>query len=213
MYLIDESYFNGIINVPNLDEPRGESNESLTLCANDKVRLFLRNLLGYSNFKELDSFIKDGKLEDNAPKKWMDLVNGCEYVKGDNTYYFSGLLESSEYLNKSLLAYFTFYHWHTDEYTQVVGTGEVSLNGKNAKNVNPSPRLVRVWNEFVKMYQGGANHLPIYYNHCGAEVIDWIGSNNSNIVSLATFLSDNAETYKGYSALKFEFINQLGLIK
>lgn len=212
MYLIDESYFNGIINVPNLNEPRGES-VGLSNCVNDKVRLFLENLLGYENFKELDSFILDGKLKDDAPEKWKNLVYGCEFEKGDTKYYFKGLLEKSSYLNKSLLAYYSFYHWHTDEYTQVVGTGEVSLNGKNATNVNPTPRLVRVWNDFVNMHQGSSYNRPNIYTHCGVKVSDYLGSSNSNYVSLIEFLNHNSEIYKGFLNIRFDIINQFGFIR
>lgn len=212
MYLIDESYFNGIISIPNLNETRDEAFNELEYYVNDKVRLFLESVLGNKQFKELDGFIINGKLKDDAPEKWKDLVYGCNYEVNGIEYTFRGLLEDNSYLKKSLLAYFVFWNWHTDNITQVVGTGEIALQGKNAVNVNSSPRLTRVWNDFVYMYQGYNAHIPNKYYHCGVKVVDYIGSNDSKYTSMRAFLDHKSETYKGFNRVSFDIKNQFGLI-
>lgn len=210
MYLIDESYFNRKLNVPNLGEINSPMSEVINEYIDDKVRLFLREVLGTKLFKELDSFIEDGELKTNAPTKWLNLVNGCYFTNGDHEYYFGGLLRQEGAFKSSMLANYTFYYWLVDNITQVTGVGEVALQGKNAVNVNSAPRLVSVWNEFVDYNQKGVLSHPIKYRHHGATVVDWLGGNQEADVSLQFFLN-SSEDYKGHNGKHYKYINQFGL--
>ena len=212
-YLIDETYFQRELFVPNADDQDRSAYKDLQEFIDDKARLCLKEVLGYTLFKDLDANITNGNLDSGAPQKWLDLVNGKEYTKDGYTYYWQGLLIQEGAFKKSLLANFTFYHWLYYNQSRMSGVGEVVLNAKNAINVNSTQRLVSVWNEFVEMYQGKqTKYTYSEYRRNGIKVIDWIGNNtNDYYASLIMFLSDNEEDYPDAPLKMYNAINQFGL--
>jgi hypothetical protein len=212
-YLIDETYFQRELFVPNADDQDRSAYNELQSFIDDKARLCLKEALGYTLFKDLDANITNGNLNSGAPQKWLDLVNGKEYTKDGYTYYWQGLLVQEGAFKKSLLANYTFYHWLYYNQSTMSGVGEVVLNAKNAININSTQRLVSVWNEFVEMYQGKqTKYTYSEYRRNGIRVVDWIGNNtNDYYASLIMFLSDNEEDYPDAPLKMYNTINQFGL--
>lgn len=213
-YLIDETYFKRELFVPNADEVGRRAYEDLQEFIDGKSRELLRDLLGYSLFNDLDSQIVNGKLPNTADLKWRNLVNGVEYTKDGETYYWLGLLRVDGSFKKSLLANYVFTHWLEFSQSTQSGVGEVVLQAKNATRINSTKRLVNVWNDFVEMYQGdkGFYDYPHTYYYKGIPVIDWAtNDNDNNYVSLVKFIEDNDTDYPDAPCKLYELKNSLGL--
>lgn len=189
MYIIDASYFQKEKPIPNLLELNSSTLDELNYLIDGKVRLLLRNILGFELFNELDSNITNGVLNDNAPEKWHNLLKGFTYFKGDDVYRWQGLIYSEGCLNHSLLADFVYYHWIHNNATTNTGVGLVRLKSKNAVNVSYSAELSKHWNNFVNQYKG----------------------NCYGTVSLVDFLIDNKEDYPNANLYDYKFINEFGI--
>lgn len=198
MYLIDYTYFIKDLVVPNstpsLDIPNND--KSLEMYIDKYARLLLQNALGTILFDELDSNIENGSLKSNADQKWKNLVNGKSYTYNDKTYKWKGVMFTEGAFKGSVLAYYTYYHWHLEQISQMSDMGEVKGNAVNATNVNSTYRSVKVWNEYIEMYQGGAIQ-DAYKFTCvnGVPFHDYYTQNVSDYVSLLTFLSHNKTDY------------------
>lgn len=212
-YIIDESYFQRELYVPNSDELNSGAFNELQSFIDDKARLCLKNALGYALFKDLDDNITDGVLNDDAPQKWIDLVNGVEYTLDGKTYKWQGLIYTEGAFKKSLLANFVYCEWLTYNQSRMSGVGEVVTTAKNAINVNSTQRLVTIWNDFVDMYQDGIyNYEYQEYYHNNIKVIDWLGNSTYNdYVSLIKFLVDNDTYYPDAPLRRYKKQNQLGI--
>lgn len=212
-YLIDETYFKRELFVPNADDQDRDAYNELQEFIDGKSRQCLKQALGRELFEDLDSNITSGNLDSGAPQKWLNLVNGTDYTVNGETYNWQGLLIQEGAFKKSLLAYYTFYHWLYYNQSTLSGVGEVVLQSKNAISINSTQRLISVWNEFVEMYQGKQNKYTYNeYYHRGIKVIDWLGCNtNDYYVSLVKFLSDNDTDYPNATLKLYNVKNQLGL--
>lgn len=212
-YIIDETYFVRKYLVPNSQELNTGANIELQGYIDSVARLCLKGALGNVLFKDFDSNVKNGNLDPVAPQKWLNLVNGVEYVLNDTTYTWEGLKQVNGAFKESLLTPFVFHQWLYDNQSKMSGVGEIVTIAKNAINVNSTQRLVSTWNDFVSMYQTGcSNYNPTVFYQEGVRVIDWIGNNtNSDYVSLIKFLTDNVGDYPEASLKLYKTQNQLGL--
>ena len=187
MYLISEDNFTRELSIPNLQSSQSGNAELLNLYADEKPRLLLQKCLGSSLFEEFDSQVTDGVLNEDADLKWQNLVNGCEY----NGKIWKGLIYQEGSFNVSVLAYFTFWHWLNDLYSNNYQT-----QVKNAENINPTSTQVNVWNRFLKLYQGSLFvNNPIVRNINGVCFRDYFYMKESKYVSLLQFLQENYEDY------------------
>lgn len=213
MYLIDASYFTRELSIPNVNEANSSEAGVLTQFIDDKVRLLLQYALGYDLFTELDENITNGVLHNDAPQIWKNLVNGKIYTKNDKSYCWQGLAYTNGAFKVSLLANYVYHEYLQYQYSQLTGAGEVSIQVKNAIGINSNQRLTKVWNEFVEMYQGyNFGHNGLVYMHNGVAVRDYFnGFDNSQYVSLITFLQDNDGDYPDANLGLFKVKNQLGL--
>lgn len=212
-YIVDESYFIRELYIPNAMELNSSAGDELSLYIDDKARQCLKHALGYTLFNDLDSNVSHGVLDAGAPAKWQNLVNGVEYTLNGNTFKWQGLIYTEGLMKRSLLANYVFYYWLLDQQSQMSGVGEVIVNAKNAVNINSTQRLVRVWNDFVKMYQEGMYQYDYnaYYRD-GIRVIDWLGNSTmTDYVSLVKFLEDNDADYPDAALKRYDMINQFGL--
>lgn len=208
MYLIDQTYFIKELSIPNLNEMDSDTLATLNIDIDKYVRELLQNALGYSLFKDLDNNITDGALDEGAPQKWIDLVDGAEYTKGSKVYNWKGLKFEEGNYKGSLLAKYVYYYWLKDSVSLLTGTGEKTITATNAVAVNSGQRLVLVWNDFVNDYQGDLCR-PFYSNQC---FDNWMKPNNqNNFVSLIQFLNDNESNYPEATKLLYNNQNQLGL--
>ncbi len=218
-YLIDETYFNLDINVPNTQEVNSGALIQLNQFIDTKARLLISRVLGYELFKDLNSYLVDGLLPDvpdlpdpdPVPAKWRNFVTGTEYQKNGKLVKWEGLIHTEGTVKQSLIAYFVFSEWLKNSVSQVNGVGEVTLVAKNTEGVNPTQRWVDVFNDFLDMYQGGSCTEPNIYFHYGVKITDWLGGNNSGEISLIEFLIDNKTDYPDANLFRYDVKNQLGL--
>lgn len=213
MYLINGTFFIRELHIPNVNESNNGSGENLEYFIDEKVPFLLATkALGTVLFPQFNSYVVNGVLSNTAPQKWKDLVNGKTYTKDDKTYIWDGLLQTKGTFPKSLLAYYTYYYWLIDNVSLMAGVGEVRGEAKNAIGVNSTQRLVTIWNEFVKMYQGENTCFNgVKYVSNGVPIEDYYNQNSGSYVSLLQFLKDNEADYPDAQLEMFEFQNQLGL--
>lgn len=204
MYIIDETYFQSDKAIPNSLELNSSVLNVLEQFIDVKSRLLLKNALGYELFNDLDSNITDGVIDALAPQKWLDLVNGIEYVKGMETLKWQGLIYTEGEKKSSLLADFVYYYWLENEAIKNTGVGLVTATSKNASNVNYGQTLSRHWNNFVIQYQGNL----IDYNTL---MFDFWHYRDNNYVSLLQFLQDNDTEYPNATLLLYNLKNEFGI--
>ncbi|NRA92153.1 MAG: hypothetical protein HRU26_05615 [Psychroserpens sp.] len=213
-YLIDTTYFQRELFVPNADEQDSRTYKELETSIDGYVRDYLRQNLGYALFNNLDGQIVNGNLPSTADQKWLNLVNGAEYTKDGKTYYWLGLLHEDGKFKKSLLANYVFVNWLENNVSTQSGVGEVVIDAKNSTRVSVNNRLIKVWNDFVEMHQGEESiyDVPYQYYYDGVLVTDWLAnSQDDNYVSLVQFLSDNDTDYPDVPCKLYELKNSLGL--
>lgn len=203
MYIIDETYFQAPKReIANLNEADSRSFVELEQLIDEKVRLFLLNFLTFDEFTAFNSYLVDGIFPINTtgiPQKWIDLVNG----KGN----WKGLIYTKGTYKGSILADYVYYYWLVQNVSYMTGTGDTKANPKGASSVNPTQRIVGVWNDFVNQYQGDildrfSRYLSEY---------SYVNNSISNEVYLMQFLTDNNDIYPNENRCCFNFQNQLGL--
>lgn len=202
MYLISVSDFQREYSIPNATETYSDSGKNTDLYIDDKVRLFLYEILGNDLFNDLDSNIENGQLKPDAAQRWKDFVNGKDNYKG--------LIFNSGLFKESCLIPLVYSYWLEDNVTKVAEVGEVNIKSINAVSVVSTKRIVNAWNTFVNMYQGNHGHRPFKGIVKGVPFCDYYGS-RSSFVSVRQFLLDNKETYPDAPVPTFEHRNSFGL--
>lgn len=212
MYIIDQTYFTRDLSIPNINEMQTEAFDNLNSFVDEYVRQLLRDALGIEIFNELDSYVIGGAFDGTgAPQYIIDLVNGKEYVNSGTTYKWSGLISTQGVFKKSLLANYVYYQWLKNNFSTQSGVGEVTINPQNANLVNPTQKLVSVWNTFLLMYQNMNTCYPSVYYKGHTQVIDWLGINANTEVSLIQYLNDNDTDFSTATLRVYEYQNQLGI--
>lgn len=208
MYLIDETYFIKNIKLPNLNDMDSSVLSELNIYIDQYVRQFLKDALGYELYKDLVADIENGELKVSAKTKWKNLVDGVEY-DGKK---WQGLIYTEGLYKHSILANFVFYNYINDNVSTLTPLGEVSANAQNSSSVNPNQRLVTIWNDFVDENQSINCNTELNVSiKNGVPFYDWYNGNNSNIVSLLQFLSDNATDYPNANMKAYNYQNQFGI--
>lgn len=178
MYIINETYFQAPKReIPNLDEADSKSFVELERLIDEYCRLFMYCFLTPEEITDFDSYLVNGIFPTDTsgiPQKWIDLVNGKDS--------WVGLIQEKGTSNNSLLADFVYSKWLETQASYMNGLGDSKGNPKGSSLVNPTQRIVNVWNEFVEKYD-----------------------------SLLKFISENPEDYTSESLQLFELRNQLGL--
>lgn len=212
MFIIDDTYFTGKINVPNLKEYNGSDVNAIEEYIQKYGRLFLRETLGNVLYKDLMENLnsEDGALLPNAAEKWVKLIDGTEYVKDGVTYTWLGIKGGSDLYKESVLSYFIYLNYF--EITYFTGFSLAVTEAKNSTVINPSNHLVEIWNDFVGLYQGSCSYNPgIYFNSNEVIFKDYYHSNDSGFVSYMQFLLDNDIDYPKVSIKALQFKNSLGI--
>lgn len=206
MYLIDYTYFQGANReIPNLDEADSKSFAELERLIDDKCRLFLHYFLTPEEVEEFDSYLVQGffpEITTGIPQKWIDLVNGTTY----DGLVWNGLLQQRGTSRNSLLADYVYHSWLESQASYMTGVGDAKGNPKGASLVNPTQRIVTVWNEFVKQYQGCYNG---YHTYNG--ILSYKDEFQKTENSLIKFITDHPEDFTKTDWCFFESKNQLGI--
>lgn len=222
MYLIDESFFIREYNIPNVQELGTSDNAGieLTLFIDERVRLFLQQALGLTEFKDLDANITSGVLDGAAPQKWKDLVNGLDYTNGGKNFSWKGLTHTDGAFKASMLVPYVYYYWHKGQVSQMTGIGDATAETKGMIRVNPSQRLVKTWNVFVELNQGAhgmivnpfVDHTVHVSRYRGVNIFDFVGGDSeSGYVDLLTYLTHNDDVYIDTNRRRYEFKNRMDL--
>ena len=152
MSLIDYTYFVRDINVPiNNASDTDASYSGLVKSIEKYEEEVLKKLLGYTLWKALDDDLDENDEPQTEP--YVSLVNGAEF---SFTYYgqtintkWGGLVNSSK---SSLIANYVYYYHRKNNITSYTGIGESIAKSENSIIADPTPKLVRAWNEMVKSY-------------------------------------------------------------
>jgi hypothetical protein len=159
MSLIDETYFIGELNLPNLNE---ESEiERLQLFIDKYEPKFLTELLGYGLYKDF----KAGLLVNPVADKWKALRDGGEYTYSGSTFRWNGLKQA----DGSMIANYVYYWWMRNELTQTTGMGEVATKSENSVRVSASNKMTSAWNEMVNQVWA----LTSFMNASIVDYPDW----------------------------------------
>lgn len=163
MYLIDQSYFIGKYDIPDINESNTGAGEFVDYLIDIDVRLFMQNLLGLDLFADFDSYVTNGVLADDAPQKWLDLVNGIDYLDPAGIMRkWNGLIYEIGDHPISLFTNLIWCRYLTDK-NRIDGNGNANVNeSKNAVRGNPANQFYPIWNEFVSMV--GTHHSEERYN-------------------------------------------------
>lgn len=217
--LITRLYFQNDITIPNINEIHSDNAESIDILIESEVSNLLESVLGIDLFEELKEHLDDNnELKEDAPEKWQRLVYGHTYESNNKRYRYKGLLEKGKDVRKSLLADYVFVKWLKGNVTQSTGVGQVIVNAKNAMNVNPSQKLVAIWNRFYNKLNGNneRNRARLSFINC-TPFVDWYGSNNnSDVISVFRYLQDFKEDFETVTLSMpfgedFGYKNQLGI--
>lgn len=226
MYIIDDTYFQSPKReVSNLNEADSKSFAELQYLIDEKCRLLLLDFLTIEQVQDLETYLVDGLLPDEAqpdpllpdyvPQKWIDLVKGTTYQVNDVELIWNGLIYSLGTSKQSLLADYVYSFWLESQVSYMTGVGDAKGNPKGATLVNPTQRYVNTWNDFVKQYQsdmcGRFHYGWLDYGFVWNVSEPYYNVFKSNEVSLMQFLSDNNEAYPNDNRKFFEVKNQLGL--
>lgn len=198
MYLIDTTYFSQDLQVPNAEESLDINNNdnSFDIYIDKYARLLLQKALGFELFEELNENITNGDIVGTAPLKWLNLVNGCSYTFSGKDYRWKGLRFTEGGFKGSVLAHYVYYYWHLDQLTTMSAFGEVKGSAVNSVTANSTNKSIKVWNEFLKMYQGVTTDINLKVSlRNGVPFYDYFDGDNDDYVCLLTFLSHNNTDY------------------
>lgn len=209
MLYIDKTYFIKQLSVANTEEPTSDATNELNSSIDRYVSQFLKLTLGNVLFSELKSYTTDGELDNDAPQKWKNLIDGCDYLIDGTNYTWQGLRYTEGAFKVSLLANYVYVNqFNTNINSQL---GQVLVESKNSNVVDSTPHLVSIWNEFVEMYQGSYDCNPQQHYRNGVLFVDYYGNRQSGYVSYLQFLLDNKTDYPNATAGSIEYKNSLGI--
>jgi len=131
---------------------------------------------------------------------WFDLINGKEY---ENKVW-EGL--------KPLIASFVFCKYLENDKSYYTGVGMERSKAENSISVNPTEKIVEVWNSFIEMYQGSFNCdyrflQPIFY----FEGWDLGNYRNKTYASLIDYLKAFPDDYSVEYFVGYQPKNRFGL--
>ncbi len=208
MYIINEDDFQRVFFVP---DSQGQNQiddavkDALMQYIDGYVRKYLKENLGFANFKNLNSNITAGVLNENAPAKWLSLVNGTTYTYNGNEYRWDGLLYTEGTFISSLLVANAFYEWKRGKVSTPTSTGDVVLEIKGGSRANPADLILRAWNDFVRMHQGEIDEFNPYVDYSE------IQEPKSGYVNMRTFLQHNEADYPKAPIKVYQFVNRFGI--
>ncbi len=164
MSITTREYYTGLISIGNAD-----AKEDRALLGNSDVlggliaqyeREVMIQLFGWSLCKDfISNLVLDAKgvyqLKTGVDVKWDELLNGKEYEVDGIPVVWRGLrfedVKIGDNVPRSLLAYYIYAQYITQDETQHSGIGLVKNKAKNAVNISGRVQYVIAWNIFIKM--------------------------------------------------------------
>lgn len=201
MPLIDSTYFIDSNIVANATEPDPDKKTGnvLELMIKKCERDVLSFAFGLEMWNDFKPFISNG-IDPNTPQHYKDIILGKTYEKDGKKCFWKGLIQ--EDTKESLLADYVYCQYHTENVTQTTGVGEVAIDNKVGNRTSMIPKVVKVWNRFIKQLHDGFRAFPNGYTAEGRPY--WIVKGCYDYygifpkygeVSLMQFLFDNKDLY------------------
>lgn len=144
MQLIDETYFIGELNIPNLDQENVR--QALTVFIAKYQKRFLTLLLGEDVYKD---FVAGIDVEEGVEieSQWIELRD--KLVDCDT--------------KESPIANYVYWFFMYNNATQTSGVGEIIANTENSMVVSPITKMVRAWNEMCDFVHGTQQWFHDFY--------------------------------------------------
>lgn len=224
--IIDTTYFKGEIYIPHA---KPSITDSVTEVG-DQVKFFIDSyvpnclvkVLGLQLFRELESMLDPAQVNGidlAADAKWDALLNGAEYADpstGD-TVNWRGIRFKSSPLrdyDRSFLADYVYFFYEKSDHITRSDIGNQQEDGKNARTVSPTLKVMSAWNSFVDLVQG-SEYQPSFVNKDGMAGVDYYNSAANQEISLYKFIKDSNiildNTYANFSPSVLKKINTYGL--
>ena len=195
MSLIDQSYFRGEVNLPNLDKRINTFNSFLDQYEKE----ILIDLLGLELY---DLFIAGLAVQPTVDQKWLDLRDGADFDLNYNgriiKLHWIGLKNLDK---KSLIAYYAYHKIRKSETSTTTSVNEVRGKLENSKTVNESRKLINAWNLMLKSYGE-----TFYFDKYSTEYDTYNDS-----PSAFNFLNMNRDVYPGWIFSPHYRMNEFGI--
>ena len=219
--IIDPSYFVGEIHISQVGASASKIVNNNTLIERfiDQYEVeFINKAIGRIKAKEFFDNIDplSGNVNADADIKWHHLMDGYNYTFCDRDYCWRGLRYSSGVLNLSVIAYYVYYRYMTDNIIQKSTMGMVRPDAENALNGSTVPTLTRAWRNMIEWYgdvnigYGNYQYPTITYKHRGY-ILDYAGRHYDSDVSLYQFLTHNDDVYEDFVFTPMKNKNQFQL--
>lgn len=199
--ILTSSYFNtgelfipNSVDVPSINPNNPTAVDNLQSFIDKYEKILLVDVLGIEQYNTLI----DNQSETSGV--WFDLINGKEY---ENKVW-AGL--------KPLIASFVFCKYLENDKSYYTSVGMERSKAENSISVNPTEKIVEVWNSFVEMYQGSFNCdyrflQPIFY----FEGWDLGNYRNKTYASLIDYLRSFPDDYSVEYFVGYQPKNRFGL--
>lgn len=173
-------------------------------------RELLIKALNITLYNELNTALDDLP---NADVKWINLVEGTEYVKDGVTYRFDGLRGFNK---DSMVAYYVFCKYLENDESYYSTTGTVKSKALNSEMFNPTRKYLDAWNIFLMKYQDEytVDNYSYFVDDCTGLVvgIDYYHNQEKKLlVTLETYLKDHETDFEGYNFTRYSGVNSFGI--
>lgn len=216
--ITDASYFQkGILFISNnIDlsaRPEGSpsSQSKLDVFVENCERDLLLNALGVTLYDELQVALSD--LDNLANAKWKDLVDGTNYTINNKTFRWNGL---KGYNKQSLIAFYTYCQYLRNDEISYTTVGHIKSTAENGVISEATPKFIKSWNNFLKMYQSFyKDSARLIQNGFGEFGLDYSFNGNNIQVSLYQYLTDANEldvtAFPDFEFKFYESYNSFGI--
>lgn len=225
--IVKTSFFKGEIYIPHsvpsvTDNVLGVES-SLAHFIMEYERECLIKLLGYhlaiEFISQLDDATSSGIIA-GGDVKWDELLNGKTYSDANSGLekQWRGLryksAESHTEPDVSLLAYYIYYFYESNDFITRGDTGNQVEDAKNATRVLPTQKVTKAFNKFIGFAQRGYFNATsdVYFGGLG---VDYQYNEQGGETSLYSFIDDmndfTVDTYENFNPKKWVNRNQFGI--
>lgn len=219
---IDNSYFIGQLEIPNAKDYPGATKDGNVIrlqqfVSDYEVEVMIYGL-GNPLFTEFNNIFEiNGDLKVGTLQKWVDFVDGKQYVIDGETYLWKGLRYTDGAIKKSLIADYVYYKFLTEYSVNFGGVGMQTEEANNSSRQSAIPQLAIIWNNFILKYQGNKidnNGLipTVRESAYGTSIgIDWSQDRDEYFVNMHQYLTDHEADFPTLNTYFFGKKNSIGL--
>lgn len=141
MNIVDDTFFTGKINLPQVGNSDGLAN--VTQFIDTYEPEYLKKVLGYDLWKAFTEGIEGSGTPD---QRWLDLLQGKEFQYQSKPYNWAG------FENKpSPISQYVYYQVLEDSASDTVLVGQSTGKTENAIRTSPVSKMIAAWNEMVEL--------------------------------------------------------------